>query len=62
MTQMVKAIAAAKPDPETGANIAINDGAKVEQMIARNRALYDRIRSAGGILYPVSALPMSRND
>ena len=41
---------------------ASNDTAKVEQMVAGNRVLYDRIRNAGGVLYPVSALPMSSNE
>jgi len=41
---------------------ATNDAATTEQMIARNRTLYDRIQSAGGVLYPVSALPMSTDD
>src|SRR5215475_5638330 len=35
-----------------------NDAAKAEDMVAKNRVLYDRIRSAGGLLYPVSAFPM----
>ena len=35
---------------------------KAEHMVAKNRVLYERIRSAGGILYPVSAFPMSTND
>jgi cytokinin dehydrogenase len=35
---------------------------KVEQMVAQNRALYDRIHKAGGVLYPVSAFPMSAED
>lgn len=39
-----------------------NDAAEVERMIARNRLLYDRIRRAGGVLYPVSAFPMSGDD
>jgi hypothetical protein len=39
-----------------------NDWAIVEEMLARNRTLYDRIRSAGGVLYPVSAFPMSSDD
>lgn len=39
-----------------------NDAAKVEQMIARNRVLHDRIRSAGGVQYPVGAFPMSSSD
>ncbi|MEQ1408532.1 FAD-binding protein [Neorhizobium sp. Rsf11] len=35
---------------------------EAEQLVARNRMLYEHIRDAGGILYPVSALPMSRDD
>jgi cytokinin dehydrogenase len=30
--------------------------------VRANRAVYDRVRAAGGTLYPVSALPMSRGD
>lgn len=41
---------------------ASNDASEAEQMIARNRALYERARDAGGVLYPVSALPMSGAD
>jgi FAD/FMN-containing dehydrogenase len=32
------------------------------RMVAQNRALYDRIRRAGGVLYPVSAFSMSPDD
>jgi FAD/FMN-containing dehydrogenase len=39
-----------------------NDWAIVEEMLARNRMLYDRIGSAGGVLYPVGAFPMSSDD
>jgi cytokinin dehydrogenase len=39
-----------------------NDVASAEQMVAKNRMLYERIRAAGGFQYPVSALPMSSND
>jgi len=35
---------------------------KVGQMIAQNRTLYERIHKAGGVQYPVSALPMSSGD
>jgi cytokinin dehydrogenase len=35
---------------------------KIEQMVAQNRALCERIRKAGGFLYPVSAFPMSSPD
>lgn len=41
---------------------ASNDRAGAERMVAQNRALYDRIRGAGGVLYPVSAMPMSSDD
>lgn len=41
---------------------ASNDRAKVGQMIANNRALYDRVRNGGGVLYPVSAFPMHGAD
>jgi FAD/FMN-containing dehydrogenase len=40
---------------------ASNDVAGMEQMIAQNRALYDRIRDAGGVQYPVGAFPMSHD-
>ncbi|XIA67770.1 BBE domain-containing protein [Bradyrhizobium sp. TZ2] len=39
-----------------------NDAATMQRMVAQNRALYDRIHSAGGIQYPVSAFPMSHDD
>ncbi|MGQ0840048.1 FAD-binding protein [Actinokineospora sp.] len=39
-----------------------NDPAVVERMIADNRAIYERVRAAGGTLYPVSAFPMSKED
>jgi cytokinin dehydrogenase len=35
---------------------------KVEQMVTQNRELYERIRRTGGVLYPVSAFPMSSGD
>lgn len=41
---------------------ATDDQAAIDQMIKQNRTFYDRIRSAGGLLYPVSALAMSKND
>ena len=41
---------------------AQNDAAKTEQAIADNRVLYERIRDAGGVQYPVSAFPMTRDD
>ena len=42
--------------PESG------DAGAAGEMVARNRVLYERIRDAGGVLYPVSALPMSGGD
>ena len=39
-----------------------NDTAAAERMVAENRALYDRIREAGGIQYPVGAVAMSPFD
>ena len=38
------------------------DAASANQTLATNRLLYDRIRSAGGVQYPVSALPMTPQD
>jgi FAD/FMN-containing dehydrogenase len=39
-----------------------NDPARVEQAVTQNRVLYDRIRDAGGVQYPVGAFPMSHDD
>jgi FAD/FMN-containing dehydrogenase len=36
--------------------------AEAARLLAANRAAYDRVRAAGGALYPVSALPMSPGD
>jgi cytokinin dehydrogenase len=41
---------------------ASNDAAAAQRMVAQNRVLYDRIRSAGGLQYPVGAFPMSHGD
>lgn len=41
---------------------ASGDTAAAQRMVARNRALYDRIRGAGAVLYPASALSMSSRD
>ncbi|HMF61450.1 MAG TPA: FAD-binding protein [Vicinamibacterales bacterium] len=41
---------------------ASNDRSSAERMVAQNRVLYERIRNAGGTLYPVSAVPMSSDD
>jgi cytokinin dehydrogenase len=39
-----------------------NDAAAAGRMAAENRTLYDRIREAGGVQYPVSAFAMSPGD
>ncbi len=36
--------------------------AEADRLVGANRAIYERIRATGGTLYPVSALPMSRDD
>ena len=36
--------------------------AEADRLIKANRAIYERVRAAGGTLYPVSALPMSADD
>lgn len=41
---------------------ASNDAAKAQRMVSENRILYDRIRKTGGVLYAVSAFPMSHRD
>ena len=41
---------------------ATNDPAAIEQMIAQNRAFYERVRAIGGVLYPVTAMAMSKDD
>jgi FAD/FMN-containing dehydrogenase len=38
------------------------DAAEAERLVKANRAIYERVRAAGGTLYPVSAFPMSRDD
>jgi cytokinin dehydrogenase len=35
---------------------------EVHRLIADNRSIYERLRAAGGTLYPVSAFPMSQAD
>jgi cytokinin dehydrogenase len=38
------------------------DPSTVQRMVAANRALYERARAVGGVLHPVSALPMTPED
>jgi FAD/FMN-containing dehydrogenase len=39
-----------------------DDAVEAERLVKANRAIYKRVRAAGGTLYPVSAFPMSRDD
>jgi FAD/FMN-containing dehydrogenase len=39
-----------------------DDPAGARRLVAANRAAYERVRDAGGTLYPVSALPMAPAD
>jgi FAD/FMN-containing dehydrogenase len=39
-----------------------DDPAGARRLVTANRAVYERVRDAGGTLYPVSAFPMSRAD
>jgi len=39
-----------------------DDPAGARRLVAANRATYERVRDAGGTLYPVSAFPMAPAD
>jgi cytokinin dehydrogenase len=39
-----------------------SDGDLAREMVSRNRAIYERIRSRGAVLYPVSALSLSTTE
>ena len=41
---------------------ATDDASEIGRLVAANRAVYERVRDAGGTLYPVSAFPMSGED
>jgi cytokinin dehydrogenase len=41
---------------------ATSDINNANRLVGLNRGIYDRVRAAGGALYPVSAFPMSSND
>ncbi|HEY6709589.1 MAG TPA: FAD-binding protein [Actinomycetota bacterium] len=41
---------------------ATDDAGEARRLVMANRAVYERVRDAGGTLYPVSAFPMSRDD
>ena len=36
--------------------------AEADRLVQANRAIYERVRAAGGALYRVSAFPLSRDD
>ena len=43
--------------------LATDDTQEADRLVAANRAVYDRVRAAGGTLYPASvAIPMSVDD
>ena len=39
-----------------------DDDTEARRLVEANRAIYERVRAAGGTLHPVSAFPMSRDD
>lgn len=39
-----------------------DDATAAQKLVTANRAVYERVRAAGGTLYPVSALPMNCDD
>lgn len=39
-----------------------DDPARAAQLVSQNRMLYDRVRAAGGVLYPVSGFPLTPAD
>jgi FAD/FMN-containing dehydrogenase len=39
-----------------------DDAAAAARLVAANRTIYERVRDAGGTLYPVSAFAMSHDD
>jgi FAD/FMN-containing dehydrogenase len=54
------------PDPLCYAfnfvRLPTNNEDAARRLVAANRAIYQRVRAAGGTLYPVSAVPMSDED
>ena len=41
---------------------ATGDASKASRLVAANKAAYGRVKAAGGTLYPVSALPLSKSE
>ena len=39
-----------------------NDPTQAAQLVSQNRVLYERVRAAGGVLYPVSGFPLTPVD
>ncbi len=38
------------------------DPAQAQRLVRQNRVIYDRVRAAGGVLYPVSGFPLAPTD
>ena len=41
---------------------ATSDAEEAKRLVRANKATYGRVRAAGGTLYPVSALPLSKRE
>ena len=41
---------------------ATDDAGEAARLVDANRAAYERVKAAGGTLYPVSAFPLSRDE
>jgi FAD/FMN-containing dehydrogenase len=41
---------------------ATNDASEANRFVDANKAIYERVKAAGGTLYPVSAFPMSKGE
>ncbi len=41
---------------------ATGDAKEANRLVEANKAAYERVKAAGGTLYPVSALPLSKHE
>ena len=41
---------------------ATSDASEANRLVDANKATYGRVKAAGGTLYPVSALPLSKSE
>ncbi|MGH3877530.1 MAG: FAD-binding protein [Actinophytocola sp.] len=39
-----------------------DDADNAQRLVAANKAMYERVKAAGGVLYPVSAFPLSKDE